>query len=221
MHDYLCPTPYFDFDTPLVQRWVEGVLEDTPAEPLAIAQALYLACRDEIAYNPYTYTTAAESFKASYALRNKESYCIPKAVLLGAAARSKGIPSRLGLGDVKNHLASPKLLELIRSDVFVMHGYIELFLEGKWVKATPAFNSALCTLMNVEPLAFNGRDDSIFQEFTHEGHKHMEYLKQHGTFADVPVDMIVQAVAEAYPHLRDGWLPRSSLQQDLSQSPTP
>ena len=26
------------------------------------------------------------------------------------------------------------------TDLFVYHGYAELFLDGKWVKATPAFN---------------------------------------------------------------------------------
>ena len=36
-----------------------------------------------------------------------------------------------------------------------------LYLEGKWVKATPAFNIEMCTRFGVKPLEFNGVDDSL------------------------------------------------------------
>tara|TARA_Y100000815_G_C13094060_1_gene406775 strand:+ start:119 stop:532 length:414 start_codon:yes stop_codon:yes gene_type:complete len=116
-------------------------------------------------------------------------------------ARALGIPSRLGLADVRNHLSSPQLLAFLRSDVFVMHGYIELWLNERWVKATPAFNKALCERMGVGVLEFDGEQDSVFQPFDEQGRAHMEYLNDHGTFADVPVDFIVAQVAAAYPHL--------------------
>ena len=47
------------------------------------------------------------------------------------------------------------------TDLFVFHGYTELYLDGKWVKATPAFNLSLCTKFRVKPLEFDGRADSI------------------------------------------------------------
>ena len=130
----------------------------------------------------------ADSFKASAALEAKDgTFCIPKAALLGAAARYWGIPTRLVLADVRNHLASQKFVEWLGSDVFVMHGYVELYLEGHWRAATPAFNEDLCLRLGVDPLEFNGREDSVFQQSTSDGRKHMEYLKRHGYFADVPV----------------------------------
>jgi transglutaminase-like putative cysteine protease len=200
MQTYLKASSFFDFDDAgikaLSQRLVKPGMND-----IEKAVALYYAVRDDITYNPYTFDPAAVGFKASACLQQGQSYCVPKAILLGALCRLNSIPARLGLADVRNHLSSPGLVEFLKSDVFVMHGYIDLFLAGKWVKATPAFDAKLCARMQVAPLAFNGRDDSIFHEHNGEGARHMEYLTEHGTFEDVPLELIVGSVAQAYPHL--------------------
>ncbi len=220
MEAYLQPTEFFDYNQPQLKAWIKAQLEGVPEEPVEQAKALYLAVRDGISYNPYVFRTEPETFSASYALKIGESYCVPKAVLLGAAARSIGIPSRLGLADVRNHLSSPKLIEWLRSDIFRMHGFIELYLNGQWVKATPAFNRQLCELMGVEPLAFDGVHDSIFQEYTEAGEAHMEYVNDHGVFDDVPREFIISGVKAAYGHLfsENGEPPAAeeSLERDIS-----
>ena len=203
LDQYLVATRFYDFDNPSVQQWTDRVLKGVADNPVEIAKALYLAARDDVSYNPYVFSDDPRTLSASHVLETRASYCIPKAVLLGAAARYKGIPSRLGLADVKNHLSSPRLIEWLRSDIFRMHGYIELYLNGQWVKATPAFNKRLCLLMKVEPLAFDGINDSIFQAFTDDGAQHMEYVNEHGEFADVPFDFILEGIRSAYPHLFD------------------
>ena len=218
---YLEPTTYFDYESRIVADYARHFENDslTLSQP-ELAVRLYLSVRDDIRYNPYTFSFDDDTFSASHVLGAGQSYCIPKAVLLGALARRFGIPSRLGLADVKNHLSSQQLIDHLRSDVFVMHGYIELYLEGHWLKATPAFNKALCHLMKVEPLEFNGREDSIFHEFNGDGERHMEYLADHGTFADVPVAFIKEQVAKAYPHLISeqamAALAEHSLEQDMN-----
>lgn len=201
MEHCLQPTKFFDYDKPELKAWIDKQLEGVARDPVEQIKALYLAVRDDIAYNPYVFSTNPETFSASYALGSGETYCIPKAVLLGAAARYLGIPSRLGLADVRNHLSSPKLIEWLQSDIFRMHGFIELYLNGRWVKATPAFNKQLCELMKVEPLAFDGINDSIFQEYTDSGDAHMEYVNDHGVFDDVPHAFIISGIRNAYPHL--------------------
>ena len=219
MESYLCSTAFFDFDNPAVQAFADEVLPLTQCEDVETAVSLYYAVRDRIAYNPYVFSFNPHTFSASYCLEAAESYCVPKAVLLGALARYKGIPSRLGLADVKNHISSRKFVEFLRSDVFVMHGYIELYLNNRWVKATPAFDTALCHKMSVTPLDFDGKDDSIFQEFNHAGHKEMEYLNDYGIFTDVPVDFIIQSVKTAYPHFfveeKETEFQNQSLETDL------
>lgn len=222
MENYLKPTAFFDYDQPEVKAWIDQQLEGVPNDPVEQVKALYLAVRDSVHYNPYVFQIEPRTLSASYALTSGESYCIPKAVLLGAAARAIGIPSRLGLADVRNHLSSPKLIEWLRSDIFRMHGFIELYLNGQWVKATPAFNRQLCDMMKVEPLEFDGVHDSVFQEFTESGEAHMEYINDHGVFDDVPFDFIVDGVRAAYGHLftEEGQPAHvnSSLEQDLSEN---
>ena len=202
MQIYLQSTDYFDYQHPAVMAMSDALVlaHMTDVEK---AVALYYGVRDDIKYNPYTFKANSKSLRASDCLNEGQSYCIPKAVLLGALARLNGIPARLGLADVKNHLSSQALVDWLRSDIFVMHGYIELYLDGQWVKATPAFDKKLCEKMDVLPLEFNGKDDSVFHEFNGEGDRHMEYMAEHGTFEDVPFDFIVRSVISAYPHLAD------------------
>ncbi len=120
-------------------------------------------------------------------------------MLLTACARSQQIPARLGFADVKNHLNTKRLKKLMGTDVFVYHGYTELFLDNKWVKATPAFNLTLCNNFNVKPLEFDGTKDSIFHLFDKSGNMHMEYVKEYGTFSDLPWDAILAEMEKSYP----------------------
>ena len=142
MDTYLNPSRFIDSDHPAVVEFAEkhrGTRPDLSDQ----AVSLYYAVREAIRYNPYTFSRDPNTLSASFALATGESYCVPKATLLAACARHCGIPARIGLADVRNHLSTPRLLALLKSDVFAMHGYTELYLHGRWVKATPAFNSCL------------------------------------------------------------------------------
>ena len=163
------------------------------------AISLYYAVRDEIRYNPFLDFADDDVYRASSVLEAGEGFCIGKAALLAAAARAAGIPARVGFADVKNHLTTPRLAETMGSDLFIYHGFTELELEGRWVKATPAFNLALCKRFRVKPLEFDGREDSIFHAFDEDERRHMEYLRDRGVYADVPVEEIQRAFREAYP----------------------
>ena len=171
------------------------------ANDLARAVSLYYAVRDLIRYNPFLDFTVASAFRASDCIAAGEGFCIGKASLFAAVARAAGIPSRIGFADVKNHLTTPRLLEFMGRDEFIYHGFTELLLEGRWVKATPAFNLALCEKFRVQPLEFDGRNDSILHPFDADDRRHMEYLRYRGSFADVPVDEIRAAFREYYPRL--------------------
>jgi transglutaminase-like putative cysteine protease len=163
------------------------------------AVKLYYAVRDKIFYNPYRISFDPSAMKASSVLEKKRGYCVTKAVLLAAVARALGIPSRLGFADVQNHLASERLKKIMESDVFVYHGYTELYLNHKWVKATPAFNLSLCKRFGVNPLEFDGKNDSIFQAYDSSGQYHLKYVKDHGIFDDLPHDRIVEGMKKHHP----------------------
>jgi transglutaminase-like putative cysteine protease len=196
---YLEPGTYIDSDHPAVAEFARKAVQG--ADHVARAVSLYYAVRDGIRYNPFLDFTDDSAYRASRCLEAGEGFCVGKAALLAACARAEGIPARVGFADVKNHLSTPRLLEYIGSDLFIYHGYTEFLLEGKWVKATPAFNLALCTKFRVRPLEFDGRNDSIFHPYDQDARRHMEYVRDRGSFADVPAAEIQQAFRQFYPRL--------------------
>jgi len=171
-------------------------------DPVEIAVKLYLAVRDGIRYDPYSPFYLPEHYRASYVLRRGRSFCVPKSSLLCALGRTCAIPSRIGLADVRNHLATRQLIQFLGTDLFSCHGFVEFYLNGKWVKATPAFNRELCEKHKVPPLEFNGLDDSLFQPYNLENQKFMEYVKIHGVYADVPFDRILREWEKTYGNER-------------------
>jgi len=198
MEEYLTPTYYIDSDHPEVIEFASQNCEFGTSE-IKKAVQLYYAVRDNFRYDPYSIEPSKDSMKASSVLKKGYGYCVAKAVLLAACARSQKIPARLGFANVKNHLNTKRLKKLMGTDVFIYHGYTELFLKGKWVKATPAFNLELCNNFNVKPLEFDGTHDSIFHPFDTSGNRHMEYVEDHGTFAELPWDIILAESMKAYP----------------------
>jgi transglutaminase-like putative cysteine protease len=195
---YRLPTSIIDSDNESIIDFANKSIEPGEADPIATAVKLYYAVRDGIWYDPYYPCYLPEHYRASQVLKSGRGYCVCKASLLCALGRARGIPSRVGFADVRNHLASAQLLEMMGTDLFVYHGFTEFYLEGKWVMATPAFNKELCLKHKVTPLEFNGRENSIFQPYNLEKRKFMEYVTYHGSFADIPVARIVEAWKEAY-----------------------
>ncbi len=196
-HLYLTPTAVIDSDHQRIREYA-AMISHGLVNPVEIAKKLYLAVRDGIRYDPYAPFYLPEHYRASYVLKRGRSFCVPKVSLLCALARACGIPSRVGLADVRNHLTTKQLTDFMGTDLFVCHGFAELYLEGKWVKATPAFNKELCEKHHVPPLEFNGREDSLFQPYNLKNQKFMEYVAFRGVYPDVPVEHIVEAWKEAY-----------------------
>jgi len=165
------------------------------------ALALYGAVRDSIQYDPYVDFLDPAVFRASDVLRAGKGFCVGKSALLTAAARAAGIPARPGYADVRNHLTSKRLQDLVDGDIFYWHSYTELNIDGKWVKCTPAFDAALCARAKIAPLDFDGVNDSLFHPFDPAGRRHMEYLKDRGAFPDVPFATIIADFKKFYPKL--------------------
>jgi len=197
----LAPTYFVDCGSPSVARFARDRTA-VAATPVERAVALFYAVRDEIAYKLMTRLgLAREGFAASATLKRGTGFCIEKAVLLAAACRAAGIPALLWFADVRNHLTTPELAEVMGTDVFIFHGLVEMHLEGRWVKATPAFDRALCSRHGVRPIEFDGRSDAIFHEFDVNENRHMEYVNERGVFDDLPYDAIVAAFRATYPQM--------------------
>lgn len=180
------------------------------------AAALYLAVRDVIRYDPYRIDLSEFGMRASTTLKQGHGWCVNKAALLAAVCRAAGLHARLGYSDVRNHLSTERLRQTMRTDVFIWHGYTDLWLGGRWVKATPAFNKELCERFGLLPLEFDGSSDSLYHPFDKSGQRHMEYIAHRGTFEDMPLAQIRTDFQRVYPHWMalKGSLQGSSFAQD-------
>jgi transglutaminase-like putative cysteine protease len=187
----LAATPYIDSDHPAVVAFArEATAGATSARERA--SRLFVAVRERLRYDPYTIAAAPSEYRASVVLDRDRAYCIPKAVLLCAAARAAGIPAWLGFADVKNHLTSEKLQRALDGvDLYIWHGYTALEIDGRIVKATPAFNAALCARFGVPALDFDGIHDALLQRFDGHGRAYMEYVADRGLFDELPLDRIL------------------------------
>ena len=195
---YLLPTSIIDSDNENIIEYANGIINNCGDDPVLKAVKLYRAVRDDIIYDPYTAFQLPEYYRASNVLNKGRGFCVSKASLLCAVARACDLPSRVGFATVRNHLNVDRLVESLGSDLFIYHGYTEFYLNGKWLKSTPAFNKSVCKKNNVEPLEFNGYEDSIFQEYDSENNLFMEYVDYHGVYSDIPVDEIISACRKEY-----------------------
>jgi len=204
---YLAPTAFIDSDADNVVAFARRVTAGE-TDPVTKAIRLFYAVRDEIPYNPYDNFRALDTYRASATLARGSGFCVAKAALLAAVARAAGVPARVGFADVRNHLCTPRLREIIGgADIFYYHGYVELHLEGRWVKATPAFDRGLCDRFGVLPLEFDGRHDSLFHPYDRSGRRHMEYVNDRGVHADIPARDVVALFEREYPKLMEATSP--------------
>jgi transglutaminase-like putative cysteine protease len=197
--DFLRPTSFVDSDDPAIRDFARKAAGNAQTiKEKAIA--LYGAVRDWIQYDPYRNFLDPATFRASDVLAAGKGFCVGKSALLAAAARAVGVPARPGYADVRNHLTSKRLQEQM-GNTFYWHSYTELYVDGKWVKCTPAFDAALCERAKIKPLDFDGENDSLFHPFDQAGRQHMEYLQDRGAFEDVPFEIIVADFKKFYPKL--------------------
>lgn len=202
---YLEENSNFDFSSAAIQDLIEKISDGNDSDsPLDFALKAYYYIRDAWPYNPYRFSLIEDDWKASEISTHQSGHCLDKAILLISVLRGKNIPARLGLAKVKNHIAVEDIVEKFGNDVLVPHGYVEIFLNGKWVKATPAFNKTLCEKLKVEPLDFDGVNDSLFQPYMASNDmKFMEYIEDYGTFDHVPLAYMFQLMKDTYPALEE------------------
>ena len=195
---YLEPARFVDSDAPAVVDFARDAVGGV-TDPVEQAVALFATVRDAIWYDPFVVTDDPQAYRASAVATSSANWCVPKAVLLTAAARAVGIPARLGFADVRNHLQTPRLRERMGgTDEFVYHGYSDLLLDGRWVKATPAFNKELCARFGVAPIDFDGRTDALLHPFTADGSAYMTYGRDRGVHVDLPLDDLLATFDATY-----------------------
>ena len=186
---YLMPTFFIDCNTdPIKEKALELTANIGDARNKSIR--IYYFVRDGIKYNIFSPRHSDAHFKASHVLASGEGYCVQKAVLLAALARAIGIPARLRFAEIRNHLATPELVEKRGSNVFPYHGLADILIDERWVKATPTYDAVYCRKAGVAPVEFDGQRDALLPSHTLNGRRNVEYILDRGFFEDLPIDDI-------------------------------
>ncbi|MFT4767574.1 MAG: transglutaminase-like putative cysteine protease [Glaciecola sp.] len=194
----LSPTWFLDSDNESLLAYASQAGGNNK-DPLTVAEHLFYAVRDGIRYDPYRVSRDPAAYRASTIAAGSSNWCVPKSILLTACARARGIPARLGFADVLNHLTSDKLSESMGTDLFAWHGYAELWLGGNWVKLSTAFNIELCERFGVASLEFDPVHGALMHPYDTSGRRHMEYVRERGSFDDLPLEAIFKTFDEVYP----------------------
>lgn len=182
----LAATPLIDSDHPAVRAFAAA--HAVGADDRARAVALYGAVRDGVRYNPYRADLSPAGMTANTVLAQGFGWCVPKATLLAAACQAAAIPARLGVADVRNHHSTARMRSSMETDVFYWPGYTEIWINGAWRKATPAFNLSLCQKFGLLPL------DQILVDFRHHYPKWMANLAQQNS-ADFMAEVALETAA--------------------------
>lgn len=197
--EYLQPTEFLNFHKKRVKdraiKITKGLKTDKEK-----AIALFYWVRNEIRYNAFSYYPKVRSnLKASVTLRRKNGFCMSKAALLSTFARAVGIPARIHMVDIINHKISQRLVNMMGTKAFHCHAYSEMYIDGKWIKATPVFDEETCIKGDFFPMIeFDGENDALFETHDSKGKIFVEYIGDWGNFADVPIKKIREIFAENY-----------------------
>lgn len=191
MDIYLRPTPIIDCDNVSITQKAQELVDGKQEIPDK-AKGLFYFVRDEIKYNLFVPSNKPEYFKASQTLKTGEGFCIQKAILLAALARVVGIPARLHIAAIRNHIAPEKLRALMRGNVFPTHGYNELYIEERWVKVAPTFDLKMCQQNRFIAVEFDGRHDAILPSHNLDGKPHIEYMNDRGHYEDLPFENMIK-----------------------------
>jgi hypothetical protein len=198
------PTEFLDYESDAVREFLDAVVPDRERPAREHAVDLYYAIRDGLHYEIYGADLSREGLRASSVVERKRGLCIHKSILYAACARALGIPSRLVLVDVRNHVASPRLIQLLGGDLFTYHCLASVQLDGGWLRVTPVFSERLCRLYRMAPLEFDGRSDAVFQPYDETGRSFIELVHEHGEFDDLPYETVIEGMRNAHAGLFDG-----------------
>lgn len=190
LEQYLQPTEFFNFNKRNVREKALEITEGLKTDKEK-AIALFYWVRDKIKYNIMGFYMRKNNFKASITIRRMNGFCVSKAILLSTLARAVGIPAKLHIVDIINHLVPKRIVELMGTNVFYFHGYSELYLNGKWVKATPVFDKNTALKAGFLPMVeFDGENDGLLAPYDVNGNIFVEYVGDRGVYIDFPYDEI-------------------------------
>lgn len=197
-NEYLKPTFSIDYNSPEIQDLAQELTHGVE-DKKEMAKKIFSYVRDTINYTIVDFQyDDREKYKASATLSARRGWCIPKSILSVALMRANNIPARLHFADIINHRSPKYLHDLMGTNVFYFHGYCEIYLEDKWIKLTPSFETSLCERHNFPVCEFDGINDAIFKPNDNLGRPFVEYINDRGVYADLPFQEMLNTFLKFY-----------------------
>jgi len=205
LNPYLRSTKTIETDHPYVRELASALCAGTP-DPAGRAVRLFEYVRDRVRYTVRVDFADIEAYRASATLERGNGFCVPKSILLVALLRAEQIPARLHFADLRNRLVPDELRTLMGTDIFFFHGYVEVLLEGRWLKATPSFDPRTCRRRGIVPTVFDGHSDALLSPCDVDGRPQFEYLRDRGPSDDLPFSELLETLYREYPRYEpDSW----------------
>ncbi len=202
MQEYLEKTEFFNYDDPYIMSRLD-LIKDKANSEKELSSEIFTFVRDTVSYTPYVDFFSKSSYIAGNIITQSHSFCVPKAILLATMCRAAGIPSRLKFAVIRNNLLSKNLKTMMKTDVIYGHGLAEIFIDGKWFQATPAFDSKMSRKLDFRIVEFSGDSDAVLPGTDQAGKMHVEYLEYTESFADFPFEYYTNYVSDSYPGFRE------------------
>ena len=197
LHRFLRPSAGIQCDHPQVAALAEQITAGA-RDQVEAAGLLFDYARDTVRYSVHVPFTSIEDYLALNTLKRGAGFCAQKAALLCTLARCRGIPARLVFADIQNHLLSPHLAEIITDGVIHYHTFTELFINGRWLKATPAFDAELSRQEGWRLVEFSPEADALLPATDLSDRPHITYLRYHGWREGMALQEFLEVTAESY-----------------------
>jgi len=194
---YLKPTRFVESDAKEIEEKSAEIVVGAPDQVTKAGKLFYWA-RDNIRYNVYSKILLRDEHRATVTLERGDGNCMQKATFLCALMRAARIPARLGFADIRNHLIPKELRENMGTDLFVFHGFVEAYLNNRWVRLTPAFDIETCSQHGIVPCEFDGTNDAMLSPVDVHGQRHFEYVQFRGIYDDFPFEEMFKAAKAVY-----------------------
>ena len=182
---YRRPGDLIDSQHPKITAYARRVAGEGSDHEKALR--LYYAVRDDLRYDPYNTPMKREAYRASTTLAAGHGFCVNKAGLMAAVCRAVGIPARVGYADVRNHMTTKRLSDLMGSDIFFYHGYTDVWRGLLLAKALPTavftvvfFLLILGNLIIADRLQPRFRPAGPEEELVERGHGDVQHSARSG-----------------------------------------
>lgn len=200
------PTPLYDYRAEAISAFLHQCGYSADDDIIDSLTQIHDEVRDAISYTVFGVPLDA-GLSAAGVASAQTGFCLHKSILFVALCRRIGVPAVLCSDTVTNHVSDESMRTLVGGDRF-LHWYTRVYVDGRWVKAAPIFDSLLCNLYGIDVVEFDVRLDDI-RQMDQEGNR-MRYAGNEKIYINPDMGDLLAEIQRLHPLMvtADGRTPR-------------